>query len=238
MKRNVFISGASSDLGKEIAKVFASHDYDLVLTYNTNKESLEKLEKELKEYNVQVDSYHLDITNEEEIKDILSNYSNIDILINNAAYTCDEDLFTKSVNSFKRVIDTNILGTFLLTRNVGKIMLENKNGSIVNISSTNGIDTNYPESIDYDASKAAINSMTLNFADSFAPHVRVNSICPGWINTKINEDLNPNFKEEQIKKILLRRFAEPEEIANTVYNIATDTYINKSIIRVDGGHHE
>ena len=238
MKRNVFISGASSDLGKEIAKVFASHDYDLILTYNTNKESLEKLEQELKEYNVQVDSYHLDITNEEEIKSILSNYSNIDILINNAAYTCDEDLFTKTVDSFKRVIDTNILGTFLLTRNVGKIMLENKSGSIVNISSTNGIDTNYPESIDYDASKAAINSMTLNFADSFAPHVRVNAVCPGWINTSINKNLNPNFKKEQEKKILLGRFAEPKEIAKTVYNVATDTYMNKSIIRVDGGHHE
>ena len=125
-----------------------------------------------------------------------------------------------------------------MTKAVGKKMLERKRGSIVNISSTNGIYSNYPESIDYDASKAAIDSMTKNFADYFAPYVRVNSVAPGWINTSINENLNPNFKKQEEEKILLKRFAEPIEIANTIYHVATDTYINKSIVIVDGGHRD
>ena len=238
MKKNILITGASSDLGKEIAKRFAITPCHLILTYNKNKDACEILREDLTKNGITVDIHHLDVRNEVEIEEILSKYDQIDILINNAAYTEDEDLLTKTVDSFKKVIDTNILGTFLVTRAVAKKMLENKSGSIVNISSTNAINTNYPESIDYDASKAGINSMTLNFADAFAPYIRVNAICPGWINTNINKDLNPNFKKEQESKILLKRFAEPEEIANTVYNIATDSYINKAIIRVDGGYHE
>ena len=234
--KNVLITGASSDLGKELAKKFASEGYNLILTYLNNEEACEKLKEEIA--NVKVDIYKCDIRNEEDITSIVNKYSNIDILINNAAYTKDDNIFEKSIESFKEVIDTNVLGTFLVTRTVSKKMLENKSGSIVNISSTNAIDTNYPESIDYDASKAAINSMTRNFADALAPYIRVNAICPGWINTSINKELNPSFKKEETSKILLKRFAEPEEIANTVFNIATDTYINKTIIRVDGGYHE
>lgn len=235
MKKNVLITGASSDLGKSLARKFASNNYNLILTYNSNNCSYLKEELE-STYKVTVDCYKLDITNLEEVTKTVENIDNIDILINNAAYTSDDDIYSKDINEFKKVIDTNITGTFIITREVSKKMLKNKNGSIVNISSTNSIDTNYPESIDYDASKAAINSMTLNFADYLAPHIRVNAVLPGWINTSINKELNPNFKKQEEEKILLKRFANPDEIANTVYNIATDTYINKSIIRVDGGY--
>ena len=231
------ITGATSDLGKKIAEVFAQNNYDLIITYHNDEKKIKNIKKEIEsKYNVVVNIEYLELLNKETITKIVDKY-NIDILINNAAKTKDEDLLTKSIDDFKEVIDTNILGTFLITRCVGKKMLENKSGSIVNISSTNGIYSNYPESIDYDASKAAINSMTKNFADYFAPYVRVNAIAPGWINTSINKDLNPNFKKEEQEKILLKRFAEPEEIAKTIYNVATDTYINKSIIIVDGGYH-
>ena len=231
------ITGATSDLGKAIAEVFAKNNYDLILTYHNNVEVCKKQKEEFeKKYNISVNIEYLDITDENLITKIVNNY-NIDILINNAAFTNDEDLSTKSVETFKKVIDTNILGTFLVTRKVGEKMLSNKSGSIINVSSTNGIYSNYPESIDYDASKAAINSMTKNFADYFAPYVRVNAVAPGWINTSINNNLNPNFKNKELEKILLHRFAEPVEIANTIYNIAIDTYINKSIIIVDGGYH-
>ena len=98
-----------------------------------------------------------------------------------------------------------------------------------------GIDTTYPESIDYDASKAGVISLTRNFAKQFAPYVRVNSICPGWVNTKMNENLSDEFRNREIDKILLGRFAEPSEVAYAIYSIAQCRYINDAIIRVDGG---
>ena len=116
-------------------------------------------------------------------------------------------------------------------------MFENKNGSIINISSTNGIDSYYEYSLDYDASKAALINLTHNLANHYSPYVRVNCVCPGWINTPMCEELDKEFKEKEEKKILLNRFAEADEIANLVYFLASDeaSYINDSIIKIDGG---
>ena len=116
-------------------------------------------------------------------------------------------------------------------------MLENKKGNIVNVSSTNGIDSYYVESLDYDASKSGVISLTHNLANYLAPYIRVNCICPGWINTSMNDCLSDEFKEKEIKKILLNRFAEAEEIANVIYFLTTEeaSYINDTIIKIDGG---
>ena len=116
-------------------------------------------------------------------------------------------------------------------------MKEEKKGCIINISSTNGIDTNYPYSLDYDASKAGVISLTKNLAKELAPNIRVNAIAPGWVNTDMNKNLTDNFIKEEQEKILLNRFAEDYEIAKVIYFLSTEdaSYINGSIIRVDGG---
>ena len=116
-------------------------------------------------------------------------------------------------------------------------MYERKKGSIINISSSNAIDSYYEFSADYDASKAAVVNLTHNIASHYSPYVRVNCICPGWINTPMNKDLDEEFKKEEIDKTLLHRFAEPEEIANLVYFLSSDeaSYINDAIIKIDGG---
>ena len=116
-------------------------------------------------------------------------------------------------------------------------MLENKKGSIINVSSTNGIDTIYPESLDYDASKAGVISLTKNLALEYAPYIRVNSVAPGWVVTDMNQDLSHEFIENEEKHILLKRFADPIEIAKVILFLAGNdaSYINGEVIRVDGG---
>ena len=131
----------------------------------------------------------------------------------------------------------NLIGTYLCSKYVGKVMLNAKKGKIINISSTNAMDTYYPESCDYVASKAGVISLTHNLAREFAPFVTVNCIAPGWVKTAMNKDLSIDQITEEKKKILLGRFAEPEEIAKVVLFLSSNkaSYINDSVIRVDGG---
>ena len=123
---------------------------------------------------------------------------------------------------------------------IGELMYENKKGSIINISSTNAIDTYYPMSLDYDASKAGVISLTKNLAVQYAPYVRVNTVAPGWTMTEMNANLDEEFINNENKKILLNRFANPEEIANVIMFLASDkaSYINSAVIRVDGGNYQ
>ena len=164
-------------------------------------------------------------------------YKEIDILINNAATTCDTLFEDKTKDNFMNTLDINLVAPFLLCQKIGPKMKENRYGVIINISSTNGIDTPYIESVDYDASKAGLISLSNNLANYLAPYVRVNTICPGWINTNMNKNLDKEFINKEENKILLGRFGNPNEVAELVFFLVSDnaSYINNSIIRIDGG---
>jgi 3-oxoacyl-[acyl-carrier protein] reductase len=144
----------------------------------------------------------------------------------------------KSVDEFKRTMEVNVLGTFLVSKYVGDMMYKNKSGKIINLSSTNGINTYYPMCIDYDASKSAINSLTHNLAIQFAPYVTVNAVAPGFIATdsEIN-GMDEDFIKCEEDKILVKRVGEPEEVAKLVTFLASDNanFINNQIIKIDGG---
>ena len=116
-------------------------------------------------------------------------------------------------------------------------MMEKQYGKIINVSSTNGIDTTYPYSLDYDASKAGLINLTRNLAIEFSPYINVNAIAPGWVETEINSELPKKYLQEEKEKILLKRFAEPEEIADLVLFLASDKarYMDGEVIRIDGG---
>lgn len=131
-----------------------------------------------------------------------------------------------------KVIKVNLLGTFLVCKYGIKLM---DKGSIVNISSNNAFG-GFIESVDYDASKAGVIALTHDFAKFLAPNIRVNCVCPGWINTDMNKDMFLEFKHQEEEKILLKRFGEVEDIADTVYFLATNKYINDAVIKVDGGY--
>ncbi len=239
---NVLVTGSSRGLGRSIILEYAKNGNDVVINYNNSeKEAFELKDYVETNYKVKAVVIKCDISKEEEIdcmiEEIYKEFGHLDILINNASIALDQDFELKTKNDFMKTLEVNLVGTYLLSKKIGLRMLERKTGNIINISSTNGIDTTYPESIDYDTSKAGVISLNHNLANYFAPYIRVNTICPGWINTDMNKDLYKEFVDKEISKILLNRFAEPEEIANLAYFLGTDkaSYINDSIIRIDGG---
>lgn len=239
-KKVVLITGGSRGIGASTSLEFAKLGCDLAINYVSNGEEANKLKQRIEDkYKVEVLLVKGDISSEEDVKDIvdkvLNKFGKIDILINNAGIAIDTTLEDKTVENFNKILGVNLIGTFLMCKYVGLEMFKNKNGSIVNISSTNGIDSFYPFSMDYDASKAGVISLTHNFAKEFAPYVRVNSIAPGWVNTEMNKELDDDFKNEELSHILLERFAEPIEIAKEIVHVANSTYLNDCIIKVDGG---
>ncbi len=242
MNKVVLITGASRGIGKSIAQEFASKGYNVVINYLTSKENALELQKEIEsKYHVKALTIKADVADEKEVLNmvdaVIAEFGFIDVLVNNAAIAIDTIFEDKNKENFLKILNTNLIGPFLVSKEVAKYMLARKKGSIINISSTNGIDTIYPESLDYDASKAGLISLTKNLAIEYAPYIRVNSVAPGWVVTDMNKELDYDFIKEEEKKILLARFADPMEIAKVVSFLASDdaSYINGTIIRVDGG---
>lgn len=236
----VFVTGSSRGLGAYLVYAFAKEGASVVINYNKSYEDAVFLKKKIEEFG----SCMLvcgDVSLEEDVsrmtQEIISSYGKIDILVNNAGISNDSLFDLKDVSSFRKVLDVNLIGTYLVSKYVGKIMLENKSGKIINISSDNGIDRYYPESCDYDASKAGVISLTHNMARFYAPYVNVNCVCPGWMDTDMNKNMDDSYKKGICNKILLGRFGEVSEISNLVLFLASDdaSYVNDSIIKVNGG---
>jgi len=235
------ITGGDRGLGKAISTIFAHNGYDIIMNYVKNKEMAESLSQELvNTYGIKVVPIQADISDENQVKEMYKtigeNFSKIDVIVNNAAIFNDSIFLDKNSNDFDKVYKVNVIGAFLICKYARDYLSENS--SIINITSTNALDTHYTYAADYDASKAALISLTNNLAVEFAPKTRVNAIAAGWINTDtIKEEVSDEFKNREIEKILLKRFSEPEEIAEVVMFLASDkaSYINKTVIRVDGG---
>lgn len=219
----VLVTGSSRGLGAEIIKEFAKNGVDVVINYNHSYKEAYDLADSIKNVDVQV--IKCDVSNEDEVKDMFSQIENIDFLINNAAISRDSDILEKSAMDFNRVLHTNLTGTFLVSKYAIKKM---DKGSIINISSTNAIDTYYPESIDYDASKAGVISLTHNFS-KYLPDFRVNCVCPDWIDTDITKDMDEEYKS----KI---NFIKKEDLAKLIYKIAINKEIKDQVIRVGDNH--
>ena len=227
MERVVLVTGASRGIGKAIAEAFINNGDVVYINYNN---SYDEAYKFLKYYNAHI--IKADV--KKMIETIKNDYGKIDILINNAGIAIDSIIDDKTVDNFNEILATNLVGPFLVAKYACKIM---DKGSIINISSTNGIDTYYPYSLDYDASKAGLISLTHNLAVLLAPNIRVNAVAPGWVDTDMNKNLDEEYKEKECEKILSKRFGVPSEIAKVVFFLASDdaSYINNAVIRVDGG---
>lgn len=241
-KKVVLVTGSSIGLGRAIIEKFASNNYNVIINYNNSKQEAKELKSYIENtYHTKAITIKCDITKESEIEEmkqiIIKEFGVLDCLVNNAGIAIDTDFNLKTKEDFIKTLDTNLVSLFLVSRTFGNLMLENKKGKIINIASTNGIDSYYEYSLDYDTSKAGVINLTHNLANHYSPYINVNCVCPGWIDTPMNKDLDESFKQKEIDKILLRRFASPKEIASLVYFLSTDeaSYINDSIIKIDGG---
>ncbi len=242
MNKTVLITGASRGIGRATAIEFAKKGYNVVINYVSDDSAAQNLKSLLtKNYNVNVMICKCDVSKEDKVKEMVKNiidyFGKIDVLVNNAGIAIDTMFEDKTVENFRKILDVNLIGSFIVSKEVGKYMLKQKSGSIVNVSSTNGIDTYYEYSLDYDASKAALISLTHNLSEYYSPYVRVNAVAPGWVNTEMNKELDEDYIAEECDSIYLKRFAEPEEIAKAIYFLASDdaSYINNEVLRVDGG---
>jgi 3-oxoacyl-[acyl-carrier protein] reductase len=244
MKNNkvALITGSSRGIGKAIALRFAKEGMDVVINYNNSKLKAENVVKSIRKMGVNVIAINCDVSNENAVKNMVAKvikiFGRIDVLVNNAGIVYDIPLFKKTTKQWKRVFDVNLNGTYFCSKYVAQHMLKQGYGDIINISSTNGISTISPESADYDASKAAIISFTKNLAEELAPKIKVNCIAPGWILTDMNKKLTKEYIKEEEKKISLKRFGNPEEIASVAFFLLSKdaSYINGSVLVVDGGY--
>ena len=242
MNKNVLVTAGTRGIGEAISREFAKKGYDLIINYVNSNEKAQNLKQELeKEYNIKVLPIQTDISNEIAIKNmvdtVINEFGKIDVLVNNAGIVIDREFEDRTVEDWKKTLDINLIALFVLTKLVGKEMMKQKSGAIINISSTNGLNTYYPTSVDYDASKSGLISLTYDSAVQFAPYVRVNCVAPGWVNTEMNKELPEDFVKEETERILVKRFAEPEEIAKVVTFLASEdaSFVNSTVIKVDGG---
>ena len=242
MNKVMMITGGSRGIGKKMVEDFAREGYKVSFSYLNSKESAENLVNSLKAEGLDVICKKADISNDEDIKSFvnftLEKFGKIDVLINSAAITNDSLFQDKDSTTFEKVVKTNLIGTFTISKIVGDIMYKNKSGKIINISSTNGINTYFPMCLEYDATKSAINSLTHNLAMQFAPYVHVNAIAPGFIATESEiKDMDDEFIKSEEEKILLKRAGKEEDVSNLALFLASEKsdYINNQIIKINGG---
>ena len=242
MNKSVLVTGGTRGIGEAISREFDQKGYDIIINFVNSEEKANKLKKELEEkFNINVLPIKADISDEKECKELvrkaIDKFGKIDVLVNNAGIVIDKEFEDRTIEDWKQTLNVNLIAPFVLTKLVGKEMVKQKSGAIINISSTNGLNTYYPTSVDYDASKSGLISLTYDSAVQFAPFVRVNAIAPGWVNTEMNKELPEEFVKDETERILVKRFGQPEEIAKVVTFLASDdaSFVNSAVIKVDGG---
>ena len=235
------ITGATRGIGKAIAIKLSKEGYDIAINYRKENEELNELKKEIEQNNVKCELVQGDVSifedTERFVKETIEKLGSIDVLVNNAGITKDMLLMRMKQEDFKQVLDTNLVGTFNVTKNVVPYMMKARSGRIINISSVVGISGNAGQT-NYSASKAGIIGFTKSLAKEIASrNILVNAVAPGFIETNMTDVLKDDVKQEIAKNIPLKRMGTTQDVANVVKFLASDdsSYITGQVINVDGG---
>ena len=241
-KRCAIVTGGSRGIGRAICIRLAKDGINVIFNYNSNEEEANKTIELCKEYGIEALGIKADVSKVDEcvklVEAALEHFGGrLDILVNNAGITRDGLIVRMSDNDLEDVIDVNLKGAFYMMREASKIMLKQKSGRIVNISSVIGVMGNAGQ-VNYAASKAGVIGMTKSLAKELAGRkINVNAIAPGMIKTDMTEVLSDKAKENIKNSIPFREMGEAEDIANVVLFLVSDDskYITGQTICVDGG---
>ena len=231
--KTVLISGASGEIGAAIAREFYKNGYNVVINYNSNKERADALAKEINGLAIKAD-----VCKQDEVENMFAeatkHFGKIDVLVNNAGIAFKKMLCDTAIEEWNKVINVNLTGTFLLSKCALNQMMYS-GGKIINVSSVFGISGASCEAA-YSASKAGVIGLTKSMAKEYA-NVCVNCVCPGAIDTKMNNNLTQEEKQELIEEIPAGRLGTSEEVAKTVAFLASEAadYITGQVISINGG---
>ncbi|MGE4346328.1 MAG: 3-oxoacyl-[acyl-carrier-protein] reductase [Flavobacteriaceae bacterium] len=239
--KTAIITGASRGIGRGIAKVFAQQGANVAFTYSSSIQAAQELENELATYGIKVKGYRSDAADFNQaqtlVDEVVKEFGTVDILINNAGITKDNLLMRISEEDFDKVIEVNLKSVFNMTKAVQRIMLKNKSGSIINMSSVVGVKGNAGQT-NYAASKAGVIGFSKSVAlELGSRNIRCNVIAPGFIETEMTDKLSSEIVEGWRNSIPLKRGGTPEDVANVCVFLASDmsAYITGQTINVDGG---
>ena len=241
MNKVALVTGGTRGIGREIAITLAKNGYDIALNYRNENDALKETISEIEAQNVKCLAVQGDVSNfddtEKIAKEVFDNFGKIDVLVNNAGITKDNLILRMKKEDFENVINTNLVGTFNMTKNVVPYMVKAKCGRIINISSVVGISGNAGQA-NYAASKAGIIGFTKSLAKELGSrNILVNAIAPGFIETDMTSVLKDEIKADILKTIPTKRMGKPEDVANVVKFLSSDdsSYITGQVIHVDGG---
>lgn len=238
----VLITGGSRGIGRATAIKFAKLGAKVIVVYASNENKASSLVKEIKDFGGEINLIKADLSVENEIKKVVNEtlklHGKIDILVNNAGIVFDREFEEITYEESLKIVKLNMLAPLFLSQKIAPIMLKNKNGVIINVSSTSGMHDFNPGTADYAMSKIALQSLTKDLSMKYAPAIRVNAVAPGWVNTDMNVDLPKDFVEQETSKYHMKRWAEPTEIADAIIYLASPSasYVTGQVLVLDGGH--
>jgi 3-oxoacyl-[acyl-carrier protein] reductase len=239
--KTAVVTGASRGIGRAIALKLAKLGANIVVNYRNSYDAVQEVVKEIQALGARALAVQCDISSYSDVENMMKKsmeeFGSIDILVNNAGITKDGLLMRMKEEDFDSVIDINLKGAFNCTRHISAIMLKQRSGRIINISSVSGLTGNAGQ-VNYSSAKAGILGMTKAVAKELAGRgVTCNAVAPGYIQTDMTEGLSEKVKDTIMSTIPLKRLGMPEDVANAVAFLASEeaSYITGQVINVDGG---